>query len=110
MYYTGLDPFTREPVYTAKDLRDKKLQKALLLYWDPAQHTLAREALRKAGRADLIGHRPGCLVPPEAPVRSGTTRGTDAGAKAGAPDGPGARRHGPPGKPRRIPPPPGRRS
>ncbi len=63
MYYTGLDPFTRKPVYTARELREKKLQKALLLYWDPAQHPLAREALRKAGRADLIGPRPSCLVP-----------------------------------------------
>jgi uncharacterized radical SAM protein YgiQ len=69
MYYTGRDPFTREPVYTAKELREKKLQKALLLYWDPAQHHLAREALRKAGRADLIGHAPGCLVPPEGSSR-----------------------------------------
>jgi uncharacterized radical SAM protein YgiQ len=65
MYHTGHDPFTREPVYTARDLRDKKLQKALLLYWDPTHHPLARDALRKAGRADLIGRRPGCLVPPE---------------------------------------------
>jgi hypothetical protein len=64
MYYTGVDPFTREPVYTAKDLRDKRLQKALLLYWDPAHHEEAREALIKAGRGDLIGTKPHCLVPP----------------------------------------------
>src|SRR5689334_17935828 len=64
MYYTGLDPFTKEPVYTAKDLRDKRLQKALLLYWDPAHHDEAREALIKAGRGDLIGTKPHCLVPP----------------------------------------------
>jgi uncharacterized radical SAM protein YgiQ len=64
MYHTGLDPFTRRPVYTAKDLREKRLQKALLLYWDPAHHDEAREALIKAGRADLIGTRPRCLVPP----------------------------------------------
>jgi len=102
MYYTGLDPFTRQPVYTAKDLREKKLQKALLLYWDPAQHVLAREALRKAGRADLIGHRHGCLVPPESPVRSGATRGEQ--------DVPGARRTGPAVRtPVRRAPPAGRR-
>jgi uncharacterized radical SAM protein YgiQ len=64
MYYTGIDPFTREPVYTAKDLRDKRLQKALLLYWDPAHHDEAREALVKAGCADRIGTKPHCLVPP----------------------------------------------
>jgi uncharacterized radical SAM protein YgiQ len=38
MYYTGKDPFTREAVFTAKDLHEKRMQKALLLYWDPTQH------------------------------------------------------------------------
>jgi len=65
MYYTGLDPFSSEPVYTARDLREKRLMKALLFYWDPKQQGLAREALRRAGRADLIGRGPQCLVPPE---------------------------------------------
>jgi uncharacterized radical SAM protein YgiQ len=64
MYYTGRDPFTREPVYTAKEMRDKRKQKALLLYWDPAHHDLAREALIEAGRRDLIGSAAHCLVPP----------------------------------------------
>jgi uncharacterized radical SAM protein YgiQ len=64
MYYTGEDPFTREPVYTARELRDKRKQKALLLYWDPEHHELAREALIEAGRRDLIGSGPQCLVPP----------------------------------------------
>jgi uncharacterized radical SAM protein YgiQ len=65
MYYTGQDPFTREPVYTAKTLHEKRLQKALLQYWDPEQHHLAREALLQAGRGDLIGSKPHQLVPPE---------------------------------------------
>ena len=47
MYVTGLDPFTQEPVYVAKDLREKRMQKALLQYWDIPQHDLAREALIK---------------------------------------------------------------
>lgn len=64
MYHTGIDPFTRKPVYTAKDMHEKRLQKALLLYWDPAHHEETREALLKAGRADLIGTKPHCLVPP----------------------------------------------
>jgi uncharacterized radical SAM protein YgiQ len=64
MYWTGLDPFTKGPVFTPKDLRDKRLQKALLLCWDPAQHDLVREALSCAGRRDLIGTGPRCLVPP----------------------------------------------
>lgn len=64
MYYTGKDPFSREPVYTAKTLHEKRMQKALLQYWDPAQHDLAREALKRCGRVDLIGGKPHQLVPP----------------------------------------------
>ncbi len=64
MYVTGLDPFTRERVYTAKTMKDKRMQKALLLYWDPAHHDLAREALIAAGRRDLIGSGAGHLIPP----------------------------------------------
>ena len=53
-----------KPVYTATGLREKKLQKALILYWDREQWPLVREALQQAGRADLIGHGKDCLVPP----------------------------------------------
>jgi uncharacterized radical SAM protein YgiQ len=65
MYHTGIDPLTMQPVYTATGLRAKRLQKALLLYWSPDQWPLAREALREAGRADLVGTGPHALVPPE---------------------------------------------
>ncbi len=65
MYYSGMDPLTMKPVYTATGLREKKLQKALLLYWNPEQWPLAREALVAAGRADLIGRGQAALVPPE---------------------------------------------
>ncbi|MGA9521839.1 MAG: YgiQ family radical SAM protein [Myxococcaceae bacterium] len=65
MYYSGYDPLTLEPVYTARGLREKRLQKALLLYWNPEHWPLAREALTLAGREDLIGRGPECLVPPE---------------------------------------------
>ena len=65
MYYTGLDPLSGEPCYTARGLREKKMQKALLLYWDETHQELAREALVTAGRADLIGTGPQHLVPPE---------------------------------------------
>jgi uncharacterized radical SAM protein YgiQ len=64
MYHTGLDPLTMKPCYTARGLREKKLQKALLLYWNPEQHELVREALEHAGRQDLIGTGPQHLVPP----------------------------------------------
>jgi uncharacterized radical SAM protein YgiQ len=65
MYHSGLDPFTFEPVFTAKGLKEKRLQKALLLYWNPDSWPDAREALELAGRGDLIGRGPDCLVPPE---------------------------------------------
>jgi len=64
MYHTGIDPLTMKPCYTARGLREKKLQKALLLYWNPEQHVLVREALAQAGRTDLIGYGPEHLVPP----------------------------------------------
>jgi uncharacterized radical SAM protein YgiQ len=65
MYYTGIDPLSGKPVYAATDLREKRMMKALLFYWDKQHWPLAREALRKASRADLIGKSPRCLVPPE---------------------------------------------
>jgi uncharacterized radical SAM protein YgiQ len=71
MYHTGIDPLAWEAVYTPRGLREKKLQKALILYWDEAQHELAREALEAAGRTDLIGHGKQALVPP---ARPGTSR------------------------------------
>ncbi|MBI5480212.1 MAG: DUF3362 domain-containing protein [Deltaproteobacteria bacterium] len=64
MYHTGLDPLSGRPVAVARGLREKRLQKALLLYWDPAEHERVREALREAGRGDLIGRGPAALVPP----------------------------------------------
>jgi uncharacterized radical SAM protein YgiQ len=64
-YFTGIDPLTMKPVYSATDLREKRMMKALLFYWDDQHHELAREALRKAGRPDLIGKGAKCLIPPE---------------------------------------------
>jgi uncharacterized radical SAM protein YgiQ len=65
MYHTGLDPLTGEPLYVARDLREKRMMKALLFYWDQESWPLAREALHKIGRSDRIGRGPECLVPPD---------------------------------------------
>ena len=62
MFYTGLDPFTMKAVYTPTDYREKTLCRALLQYNRPQNADLVREALTKAGRADLIGNSPRCLV------------------------------------------------
>ncbi len=64
MYWTGLDPWTGHSVPVTACLHEKKLFKSLVLWWDEKQWPLAREALRKACRADLIGQGRGCLVPP----------------------------------------------
>ncbi len=64
MHVTGIDPLTMKPVHAVRDLREKKLHKALLFYWDPEQQPLTREALARAGRRDLIGLGARALVPP----------------------------------------------
>lgn len=64
MYYTGINPLTGEAVYVAKKGRDKAMQRALMQYKNPDNYDLVREALVKAGRTDLIGFGPLCLIPP----------------------------------------------
>ena len=54
MYYTGLDPMTMKPVYVARDLEEKKMQRALIHYNKPENRATVVKALRKAGREDLI--------------------------------------------------------
>ena len=67
MYFTGIDPLKMEPVFVARGLKEKRLQKALILYWNPEHWADVREALQLAGREDLIGRGPACLVPAESP-------------------------------------------
>jgi radical SAM superfamily enzyme YgiQ (UPF0313 family) len=62
MFYTGLDPFTLEPVYVPGE-REKRVQRALLHYRDPHNFHLVKEGLSKEGRMDLMGNRPVCLIP-----------------------------------------------
>lgn len=64
MFYTELDPYTLEPVYVAKNPHDKAMQRALMQYFNPKNHMLVEEALKKAGRTDLIGTGEKCLIRP----------------------------------------------
>lgn len=66
MYYTGIDPRTMKPVYVARSPHDKALQRALLQWKRPEKHALVMEALKKAGRTDLIGYTSNCLIRPKA--------------------------------------------
>ena len=65
MYYTELDPYTLEKVYVAKNPHDKALQRTLMQYFNPKNYDLVYEALKKAGRSDLIGTSPKCLIKPK---------------------------------------------
>jgi hypothetical protein len=62
MYYTGLDPYTMEKVYVPKTSKEKAMQRALLQYFRPQNKEIVLEALKTAGRYDLIGTSPNCLV------------------------------------------------
>ena len=66
MYATGIDPLTGKRVYMAREYHEKQLQRALLQYSKPQNADLVREALRLAGREDLIGFDAHCLVRPAA--------------------------------------------
>ncbi len=98
MYYTGLDPFTKKPVYVAKQLRDRKLQRALMQFFKPENYFEVREALTKAGRTDLIGEDCDCLIPSRPPKEALQRRRSEANASfrgdyvhtIGSPSGPGA--------------------
>ena len=65
MYYTGVDPRTMERVYTPRSPHEKAMQRALIQYRNPANRPLVREALKRAGRTDLIGYGSTCLVRPD---------------------------------------------
>lgn len=65
MFYTGINPLNMKPVYVATDYYEKQLQRALLQFNRPQNAPLVREALRRAGRTDLIGFGGDCLVRPE---------------------------------------------
>lgn len=64
MYYTGVDPETMKPVYVCKNPHEKAMQRALIQYRNPKNYNLVREALKLAGREDLIGFDKKCLIRP----------------------------------------------
>ncbi len=62
MFYTELDPYTLEEVYVPKNPKDKAMQRALLQYFLPQNKYIVLDALKKAGRLDLVGSGKNCLV------------------------------------------------
>ncbi len=95
MFYTGINPMDMKPVHVATDYHEKQLQRALLQYNRPENADLVREALLKAGREDLIGYGPECLVRPAGgqrpaarkPTSAGVSKANAKGSSKGAPGG-----------------------
>jgi len=76
MYHSGKNPLKRitrdsEAVLIPRGLKVRRLHKAFLRYHDPNNWPLLREALRRMGRADLIGSGRRRLVPAHQPPGTG---------------------------------------
>jgi uncharacterized radical SAM protein YgiQ len=76
MYHSGKNPLRKvtrssEEVVIPKGTRQRRLHKAFLRYHDPDNWPLLREALRRMGRADLIGNGKQHLVPTYQPIGTG---------------------------------------
>ena len=71
MYYSGIDPESGETVFVARNPHDKAMQRALMQYRAPRNRKLVLEALQKAGRMDLVGSGPKCLLHTEQEQRGG---------------------------------------
>ena len=78
MYYTGVDPFSKKPVHIAKQLKDRKLQRALMQFFKPENYFEVRKALEQAGRQDLIGNDCDSLIPSSPPPEAIRARRKDA--------------------------------
>lgn len=65
MFYTGLDPYTLEPLFVPRSSEEKAMQRALLQYFLPKNRALVEKALTIAKRRDLIGYGKECLIHPD---------------------------------------------
>ena len=87
MYYTEKDPRTGEKVYVPKSPHEKAMQRALMQYRLPQNYDLVMEALKKAGRQDLIGFEKHCLIRPRQMQRDSQYKGGKPGAGKGGAKG-----------------------
>ena len=93
MYYTGYDCRTMEKVYVPVNPHEKAMQRALIQYRNPKNYDLVAEALKIAGRTDLIGFDKKCLIKPRNFDKSVHEKGRNANGKSagGRNAGPGSR-------------------
>jgi uncharacterized radical SAM protein YgiQ len=85
MYHSGKNPLRKvtadsESVAVPKSGTQRKLHKAFIRYHDPANWPMLREALKRMGRADLIGNSKKHLVPAFQPAVMGAVRQSDGSA------------------------------
>ena len=85
MYHSGKNPLRKvthdsEPVAVPKKGNVRKLHKAFIRYHDPENWPMLREALKRMGRADLIGPGKKHLVPAYQPAVMGKIRQSDGSA------------------------------
>jgi radical SAM superfamily enzyme YgiQ (UPF0313 family) len=77
MYHSGVNPLKpvrrggSEPVAAVKGIRQRRLHKAFLRYHDAENWPMLREALKRMGRADLIGPGKHQLIPNWQPAGTG---------------------------------------
>ena len=62
-YYAGIDPITEKQIYVPRGLRERRLQRALLHFYNPEFYHDVKSALKAANREDLIGDGPNALIP-----------------------------------------------
>ena len=93
IYHTGLDPMSGKAVSVPRGARERRFQRALLQYFKPGNYFDVRQALEMAGRRDLIGDGPECLIPTRPPRLPSDSRNSDSGAGAPGLDGSGYRPH-----------------
>ena len=53
-WYTGYDPYTLEPVFSAKSQRDKLAQRQYFFWYKPEERRGIEQSLKRIGRPDLI--------------------------------------------------------
>jgi uncharacterized radical SAM protein YgiQ len=76
MYHSAKNPLKKisrssEEVVIPKGIKVRRLHKAFLRYHDPQNWPLLRDALKRMGRADLIGNGKQHLIPAYQPVGTG---------------------------------------
>lgn len=53
-WYTGYDPYTLEPVFSAKTPREKQAQRQFFFWYKPEERRAIEQELKRIGRPDLI--------------------------------------------------------